>query len=172
MDYGQSNRNGNKQPFFTAEPGLGKEQASNPYEEGANLSNDSAPWKEEVSNATGDKIIGPNEHNVDIEQAKDEPNTPELGEIVNIEQPPNMGISPKDESKIIESSFDRNAIKITGGSFDATVIKEIEKVADKKLEKEDDAAGYYESIRGKGGMTNANLENSFGNDAVWKEKAA
>ena len=83
----------------------------------------------------------------------------------------NISETQPDKSKIIEVSFNRTSIKTTGDGLDAEGIKELEKVADKKLYKEDDAAGYVDAIRGEDGMAIVNLENSYGANSAWKKAA-
>lgn len=75
------------------------------------------------------------------------------------------------QDEIIKASFDRTNIKTTGNGLNAEGIKELEKVADKKLYKEDDAAGYVDTIRGEDGMAFVNLENSYGANSAWKKAA-
>jgi hypothetical protein len=79
--------------------------------------------------------------------------------------------SQPDKDKIIEASFDRTSIKTTGDGLDSAGIEELEKVADKKLYKDDDAAGYVDAIRGEDGMAFVNLENSYGANSAWKKAA-
>lgn len=100
--------------------------------------------------------------------------TDNLGTIVSNVTPENNNSVDElqyNKDAVNETGFDRTNIKTTGDGLDTAGIKELEKLADRKLYKEDDAAGYVDTIRGEDGMTFANLENTYGSNSAWKKAA-
>ena len=191
MDNGHTSQSGgaSAQPFFTAGAGTNSVDINNSdIKDNLNINNKESSWNntspdrdprnignlainpQEVSNQDG--IINealPQETNPHPEQNN---TSPELGKVINLEMPPGMnkGDSTKipDQSEIIEASFDRNVIKTTKSGLEAAAIKEADKVANKKLYKDDDAAGYYDIMRD---MAHTNTNNSYGDRSAWKEAA-
>ena len=160
------------QNLFTADAGADSVNA-NSFEAKNNLdlTNTDISWQRnpqeignKIINFPGNNLENPKSHHNQENFAIIEPTMPP-GASDGIDK------SQPNKDKIIEASFNRTSIKTTGDGLDAEGIKELEKVADKKLYKEDDAAGYVDAIRGEDGMAVVNLENSYGPNSAWKKAA-
>lgn len=162
MDYGQSKQNNNEQPFFTAGPGLEKEEANNTSEKDINLSSDSTSWKNEPPRAIGDEVINLNKYRGDIAQANNNPNTPELGEIVNLEFPPDHKASSekKSDDRMAAGSIDNSSNIVNLADFRNN---EKDKISSKTLQGMNYVIGEFE----KGKKSPADLDNF-----VWDAKKA
>lgn len=177
MDYGQHGQNNNNQSFFVVESNKSVNAfgpAKNLYSSGESQNKD--------DRSTGNKIINLNEYKKnqtsplsEVKGDTEDDNPTKLGEVINLELPPNTKM-PRDTEPsrpdIIKASFDRTLFKTTNSGLNPAAIRETEKIADEALDKNNDAEGYYDSIRGEGGVTNIHLNNSYGENAVWQEDAA
>ena len=77
----------------------------------------------------------------------------ELGQITTIAAP---SIAPTSENK----SFNTAKIKTTGDRLEKSTIPEIDRAIN-ELNQTGNLNNFYDEIRGEGGMTDANLNNSF-----------
>lgn len=174
MGYGRTDKTDSAgvQNFFTAGAGTDSVNTNNfEAENNLDLTNTDISWQRNPQEI-GNKIINFPGNNP--ENPKSHHNQENFA-VIEPTMPPgaNNGInkSQPDKDKIIEASFDRTSIKTTGDGLDSAGIEELEKVADKKLYKDDDAAGYVDAIRGEDGMAFVNLENSYGANSAWKKAA-
>ncbi|MBP5674771.1 hypothetical protein J6W91_00380, partial [Candidatus Saccharibacteria bacterium] len=108
------------------------------------------------------------------------PNSPEdsgqpaeLGQIVNLEMPPNAEpLPPTNQEGVMgpelpAEPFNRNNIR-TKEKLEPSGIREVDHLIG-KLDRDQDIASFYDAARK---MMTANLENSYGDQAIWKGKAA
>lgn len=116
----------------------------------------------------GDKTMNSSDKNHD----ESSPVGQKATEIVDLPSFSNTSsqIDEKQPSKaqIIEFSFNQAVVKTTNRGLDPAAIKEAEKIEDVKLNKEDNAADYYEIMRD---MAHTNTDNSYGSNSAWKEAA-
>lgn len=179
MDYGQHSQSGPKASddalfagAITEGVGIKPENTNPDVAESLHSDDQSISWQR-GPREIGSKIINfPGDITKESELSQDQG---QFG-VIEPTMPPGTGNSIIDstqpsQDKMIEASFDRTSIKTTGDGLDTAGIKELEKVADSKLYKNDDAAGYVDAIRGEDGMAFTNLENSYGADSAWKKAA-
>ena len=98
-----------------------------------------------------------NQANSDNEPPLNQPivNSQELGQITPIATP--TSVVPATTNR---SSYNPNNIKTTGDKLEKSTIPEIDNAIN-KLNQTGDLNSFYDEIRGEGGMTDANLNNSF-----------
>ena len=128
----------------------------------------------------GNRIISSPESSEDAEAIPEDSRGagPELGKIIDMDLPPNSvrpsNKAPK-EGEVFENSAnvvnaDFSKIKTTGNKLSKGSIEEIIKPI-KEFSKTDDAAVFYDTVRGEEGAVSANLNNSFGENSALKEAA-
>ena len=89
------------------------------------------------------------------EETPDNPN--KLGEIVDLNQPPEIPKLRGDDTSTDTPAFDKNAIRITNNRLSSSAITEVNR-AKSRLGQTGDASSFYDEIRD---MMEQNLENSF-----------
>ena len=162
MDYGQSNQNGSEQPFFTAGVGLGTERNDVVNEKDANLSKDSASWVTENPQKVGNKVIDINERRLDPIQVDAGQKEPKLGEIVNLEFPPDSQNSEekKTDDNLAAESINNSSNIINLADFRAD---KKDKISSKTLQNMNHVVDEFK----KGNKSPADLDNF-----VWDAKKA
>ncbi len=173
MDYGQNPQLANSesnQDFFTAGAGTNSESVNDfESENNLDLTNQLTDWGQTTAIAQhqslGNRAISSSE----TSENNGESST-ELGEVVNLEMPPSSRSAVQAQADLVASQsstpFVRGNIRTTE-KLESSGIKEVDHIIG-KLNQDGNAASFYDLARD---MMKANMENSYGEKATWKEVA-